>query len=75
MIKMLQLNLRKSRRAYDLMKQTAGERNVDVLILSEQCQKPDFAVWHQDKTGRVGIEICSSRVSIDKVAETDKGYI
>lgn len=73
-IRILQVNLCRSKAALDLLKQTARERKADILLFSEQCKKPDLSTWYQDSTGRAGIQILNPKLQIGQFLETDRGH-
>ena len=64
MLRFLQINLRKSKAACDLLQQVAAERKADVSLITEQpSSEPTF---FQDTTGRDGIIMHNKKLKIQK---------
>ena len=55
--------------------QTARERRVDVLLISEQHKCSENSAWYQDASRRAGILVCSPDLSIADFLETDAGFV
>ena len=55
--------------------QTARERGVDVLLISEQHKWSENSVSYQDVSRRAGIFVCSPDLSIADFLETDAGFV
>ena len=74
-VKFLQLNLGRGRDAQDLLMQTARERGVDVLLISEQYKWSENSSWFQDASRGVGILVCSPDLSVGDFLESDEGFV
>ena len=74
MLKFLQINLRKSRLAQDLLLQVAMERKIDMLIVSEQHNKSDQSTWYQDSSRRAGIIIINKKLVVSDFKNTKFGF-
>ncbi|XP_043474028.1 uncharacterized protein LOC122506100 [Leptopilina heterotoma] len=55
--------------------QSARERGVDILLISEQYKKQGFSNWFQDSSGRSAIHICNPDITAGSFLGTDKGYV
>ena len=71
----LQLNLRRGKKAQNLLMQTARESSADVLLISEQHKWSEKSAWYQDASRRAGILVCSPDLSIADFLETDAGFV
>ena len=56
-MKIMQGNLNRSRTATDLLEQLRREKNVDILILSEQHRDKDEEGWYSDNLGTAAIYV------------------
>ena len=69
------MNLRGGKTALDLLQQTAREREVDILFISEQYKKAESATWYQDKSRRAAIWLCKPDLRVSDSYSSDKGYV
>lgn len=74
-MRVIQVNLGKSKPALDLLMQTARERGADLLLFSEQCRKPGSSVWYVDTSGRSGIQLCNPNLTVGEFRETNNGFV
>lgn len=74
-VKALQINLGRGKQAQDLLMQTANEKDIDILLISEFYRKPTNVSWFQDVTQRAAIAIRNSTFSIINYCETAAGYV
>ena len=49
MIRLLKINLGSGREAQNLLMHVAAEKDVDVLLISEQYRKPQTGSWFEDR--------------------------
>lgn len=75
MLSILQINIGKSRAAFDLLMETCRERTVDIITFSEQCRKPESTTWYQDRSERAGISVCNPNIAITAHAMSDHGFV
>lgn len=74
-LKYLQVNLGRGREAQDLLMQTAVERKVDVLLISEQYRKPELGCWFQDVSGRAAISVLNRELRVKEVGEQASNFV
>lgn len=75
MIKYLQINLDGGRQAQDLLKQTALEKDIDILLINEQYQKQVTGTWFQDLTAKAAIAVLNPNLSIKEVNELSVNFV
>ena len=75
MAKCIQINLRRCRAAQDLLYQTASERNVQVLLISEQNRNPEKASWFRDRRGDAAISVLQTCTEQINGTEQGNGYV
>ena len=75
MTKYMQINLGRGRDAQALLMQTAIEKGVDVLLISEQYSKPTTGSWFQDSTGSSAIVVLNEDLKIRNVSESAENYV
>ena len=71
----MQINLGRGRDAQALLMQTAIEKGVDVLLISEQYGKPTTGSWFQDSTGSSAIAVLNEDLKIRNVSESAENYV
>ena len=74
-VNILQINLNRSGVAQDLAIQTARERGVDVIIVSEQNRGIPDAMWHEDQRGDAAVYVCNKEFYRVKKLISGKGYV
>lgn len=74
-MKFLQVNLGKSKAAQDLLLQAATERNVDLLLVSEQPKNIEEAMWFQDGSRRAAVITLNKNISVSKYKPTNHGFV
>ena len=72
---MLQINLNRSREAQDLTIQTAREREVDILVISEQNRDLHDAMWFNGKRGDAAIYVCKDEHYRAREVRSGNGYV
>ena len=72
---MLQINLNRSREAQDLAILTAREREVDILVISEQNRDLHDAMWFKDKRGDAAIYVCKDEHYRAREVISGNGYV
>lgn len=73
MIKVLQVNLHRSRVADDLLAQIVQEKDIDVLMISEQYKNGNN--WYTDKTNTAAIWVANKKkIHVEKHG-ADKGFV
>lgn len=70
----IQVNLGNGREAQDLLMQVAAEKNVDILLISEQYRKPETGIWFQDTRARAAIMVKNRRLNITQAFERGAGF-
>lgn len=66
-LKILQINLGRGRQAQDLMVRNADEKDIDIVLISEQYGKCESKNWYQDKPGKPSVYIKNPLLNISKV--------
>lgn len=75
MVKMMQVNLGRSRNAHDLMFEDATAKNVDIVVVSEPNKKiASGTKWFTDRSSDVAIYLPRSDVVVNRVTKGD-GYL
>ena len=72
---MLQINLNRSREAHDLAIQTAREREVGILVISEQNRDLYDAMWFKDKRDDAVIYVCKDKYYRAREVISGNGYV
>ena len=75
MLNLLQINLRKSKVAQDLLMQVAAERKIDVLLVSEQFGNLDTSSSYQDSSKRAGIIMHNKKLKVKAHQRTKFGFV
>lgn len=75
MIKLLQANLNRSNVANSLLAQLVRERNVDVVMVSEQYQNSQRPTWYSDILGTAAIWISNSARIRTENHGVGRGYV
>lgn len=75
MVRFIQINLNRSPAAQDMMFQTAIERNVDMLLISEQNKRSENRGWLTDRRNDAAILILPRARETAKMIERGNGYI
>ena len=75
MIRLMQINLRRGREAQNLLMQVASEREVDILLISEQYRKPEMGTWFEDGTSKAVIVIRNKTLSIKDTGKQELGFV
>lgn len=73
-IQVLQINLGRGREAQDLLMQTAVEKEVDLLLICEQYQKVETAMWYQDQTAKSAIMVRNRSLRVGRICEESSGF-
>lgn len=68
------MNLDRGREAQDLLMQIALEKDVDVVLISEQYRRPASGNWYQDRSDKTAIVIINRSLRITKVQEDAEKY-
>lgn len=71
----LQINLGRGREAQDLMVNNARQKNVDIILISEQYKKMDNKQWYQDSIGKASIYVRNSNLKINKIEENNENFV
>ena len=73
-VNMLQINLNQSREIQDLAIQTAREREVGILVISEQNRDLYDAMWYKDKRDDAVIDVCKEEHYTAREVISGNGY-
>ena len=74
-VNMLQINLNRSQDAQDLAIQTAREKEVGILVISEQNRDLHDAMWFKDKRGDAAIYVCKDECYRAREVISGNGYV
>ena len=74
-LNMLQINLNRSREAQDLAIQTVREREVGILVISEQSRDLHDAMWFKYKRGDVTIYVCKDEHYMAREVISGNDYV
>ena len=74
-VNMLQINLNRSQDAQDLAIQTAREREVGILVISEQNRDLYDVIWFKDKRGDAAIYVCKDEYYRAREVISGNGYV
>ena len=75
MIRFLQINLGRGREAQNLLMHVAAEKDVDVLLISEQYRKPQTGSWYEDRISTAAIMVRSNTLNIPKTGEQKSCFV
>lgn len=74
-LRVLQINLNHCRAAQDLLSQVTREKDIDLLVISEQYKdKEECDGWYPDTTGCAAVVTCSDSVSVEDIGEAGPGF-
>lgn len=74
-MKLLQLNLNNCEVAQDLLRQTVAEKQIDVVIVSEQYRRVDGCIWVADTTDKAAIWACGRFPVQQVLVQGQAGYV
>ena len=74
-VNMLQINLKRSQDAQDLAIQTVREKEVGILVISEQNRDLHDAMWFKDKRGYAAIYVCKDEYYRAREVISGNGYV
>ena len=75
MIRFLKINLGRGRQVQNLLMHVAAEKDVDVLIISEQYRKSQTGSWFEDRTSRAAIMVRNNTLNIQDIGEQKSCFV